>query len=491
MAREIQIAEELGLEDYEAYPHLAAATLGLRAEAAKMVPRIGDRTIWMVNSTAQGGGVAEMLPKMIFLLRELGLDARWLVIESDEPAFFTLTKRLHNLIHGVGEPLQDSEWREVYESVSRQNADAIGHLVNDGDILVIHDPQPLGAGAMLLNERPLLGIWRCHIGLDERNDATRSAWNFLQPWLDGYLEAVFSAPEYIPSYLVQHSTVIHPGIDPLSHKNRDLPPHKLQGILCNSALAVEHEPVLTPPFDHPARRLSPTGEWVPATSQGEIGLLFRPIVTQISRWDRLKGFLPLLDAFVALKDRRSTPSPDPLHRRRLELARLVLAGPDPSSISDDPEGLEVLTELSESFLALDSEIQKDVVLLTLPMDSRKENALMCNALQRCSSVVVQNSVQEGFGLTVTEAMWKRRPVVGTYACGIRQQIREGIDGHLVPDPHDSFRLAQVLDELLADPFAREYLASQAQKRVHDEFLVFSQIKRWLRLLVDVVARPTP
>lgn len=490
MAREIQIDEELGLEDYEVYPHLSAAALGLRAEATKMVPHIGERTIWMVNSTEQGGGVAEMLPKMVSLLREVGLDVRWLVIESDEPEFFALTKRLHNLIHGEGEPLGNSESREIYEKVSRENADAIGRLVRDGDVLVIHDPQPLGAGAMLLRERPLIGIWRCHIGLDERNEATSSAWKFLKPWLDGYVEAVFSAPEYIPSYLVQHSTVIHPGIDPLSHKNRDLPPHKLQGILCNSALAVEHEPVLMPPFDHPAKRLSKTGEWVPAVSEGEIGLLFRPIVTQISRWDRLKGFLPLLDAFVALKERRDTPSPDPLHHRRLELARLVLAGPDPSSISDDPEGLEVITELAESFLALDPEIQNDVVLLTLPMASRKENALMCNALQRCSSVVVQNSVQEGFGLTVTEAMWKRRPVVGTQACGIRQQIREGIDGHLVPDPFDSFRLAQVLDELLADPFAREYLASQAQKRVHDEFLVFSQLKRWLRLIVDTVTRPS-
>ncbi|MDX1583333.1 MAG: glycosyltransferase, partial [Thermoanaerobaculia bacterium] len=376
----------------------------------------------------------------------------------------------------------------IYEKVSRHNADAIAPLLSPGDILIVHDPQPLGAGAMLLDEIDLVGIWRCHIGLDESNAATDSAWNFMEPWLPRFRSNVFSAPEYIPEFLVHASTIIHPAIDPLSHKNRDLTPHKLQGILCNSSLAVEHEPVLTSRYSEGAKRLSAEGEWLPAVEKGDLGIMYRPIVTQISRWDHLKGWIPLLEAFVGMKKGELIPNGSQLHQRRIEIARLILAGPDPASIADDPEGLDVVRELAERYQSLDPEIQKDVAMISLPMASRNENALMVNALQRCSSVVVQNSVQEGFGLTVTEAMWKRRAVVGSQACGIRQQIREGIDGRLVEDALDSRQIATVLDSVLADPYHRDYLASHAQRRVHEEFLVFSQLRKWLRLLVDVVER---
>ena len=485
MAHEIDIQEQLGLADYEGYPHLASATLELRTEAAELVPHLRGKKVWMVNSTAQGGGVAEMLPKVISILRELGVDVHWLVIDTEEEKFFTLTKRIHNLIHGEGEPLEDSSWREVYEKVSRENADSISPRLSPGDILLIHDPQPLGTGAMLLAEHDLTGIWRCHIGLDHRNAATASAWSFLRPWLAPFAANVFSAPEYIPDFLVHDSSIIHPAIDPLSDKNRDLTPHKLQGILCNASMAIEHEPVLTPPYEHVARRLSPGGEWIPANQPEDIGLLYRPIVTQISRWDRLKGFVPLLDAFVKLKSRTSTKNDDPLHERRIEIVRLVLAGPDPASVADDPEGLDVVLELADRYMGLPPRLQEDIALVSFPMESRRENALMVNALQRCASVVVQNSIQEGFGLTVTEAMWKRRVVVGSRACGIRQQIREGIDGRLVESATDVDHIATVLDDVLSDPYHRDYLASHAQRRVHEEFLVFSQIRKWLRLLVDV------
>ncbi len=488
MAHEVDIKEQLGLTDYEAYPHLATATLDLRTEAAELVPHLRGRKVWMINSTAQGGGVAEMLPKVVSLLREIGVDIHWLVIDTDDDRFFTLTKRIHNLIHGVGEPLEGSEWREVYERVSRENASSIAPLLSAGDILLVHDPQPLGTGAMLLAEHDLLGVWRCHIGLDERNRATESAWHFLKPWLAPFKASVFSAPEYIPDFLVHLSSIIHPAIDPLSDKNRDLTPHKLQGILCNSALAVEHEPVLTPPYENLAKRLTPEGEWRPANEKEDIGLLYRPTVTQISRWDRLKGFVPLLEGFTKLKDRLIDRADDPFHRRRIEIARLVLAGPDPASVADDPEGLDVVRELADRYMQLSSSLQKDVAVISLPMESRRENALMVNALQLCASVVFQNSLREGFGLTVTEAMWKRRVVVGSRACGIRQQIREGIDGRLVSDPTDSDQIATILDEVLADPGHRDYLAAHAQRRVHEEFLIFSQIRKWLRVLVSVVQR---
>jgi len=228
------------------------------------------------------------------------------------------------------------------------------------------------------------------------------------------------------------------------------------------------------------------GRWTPAAQQDGFGLMYRPVVTQVSRWDRLKGFRPLLDAFVALKRRRLRGDLDPRHRRRLQILRLVLAGPDPAAVADDPEGRQVLDELSRAYLRVPQELAPDIALLTLPMQSRKQNALMVNALQRCSTVIVQNSVQEGFGLTVTEAMWKRIPVIGTQACGLRQQIRDGIDGRLTAAAEDVEGLTEALDSLLADPAKRELFGRSAQRRVHDHFLVFTQARQWVRNLANIV-----
>jgi trehalose synthase len=346
-------------------------------------------------------------------------------------------------------------------------------------------------GPILKDELGVHTIWRCHIGLDEHLPATRAAWHFLQPYAETYDQVIFSAPEYIPDYLAGCSTIVHPGIDPESHKNRMLSPHKLVGILCNAGLKQERHPVLTPPFPNPALRLTADGSLVPATDSEEIGLLYRPIVTQISRWDRLKGFDNVLSGFIRLKERlkdgRDT-RPE-RYQRLLEIVRLVLAGPDPSAMQDDPEAREVFQEIATAYQKLPAEYQKDVAVLVLPMDSRKENALMVNALQRCSTVVVQNSIREGFGLPVTEAMWKRVPLIGTHACGLRQQIRDGIDGLLIRDPRDPDELAWALEELLKDPVKRHVMARTAQRRVHEEFLIFTQLRRWLRLLAACASAP--
>jgi trehalose synthase len=170
----------------------------------------------------------------------------------------------------------------------------------------------------------------------------------------------------------------------------------------------------------------------------------------------------------------------------LELSRLVLAGPDPAAIQDDPEGQQVFEELCDIYRGLPAEVQADVVLLSLPMASRKNNALMVNALQRCSTIVVQNSLREGFGLTATEAMWKRTTVLASSACGLRQQIRHGMDGHLLPDPEDVSNIADVLEELLTQPHVRESYARTAQRRVHEDFLIFTQLRHWLRVLTGVI-----
>jgi trehalose synthase len=485
----VPVHEGMTLADYESVAELAAHVRQLKAEAATLTPLLEGRKVWMLNSTAQGGGVAEMLPKIVSLLRELGVECDWAVIGSDVPEFFTLTKRLHNLIHGRGEPDLSAEDAALYEAVNRENADSLrGHL-GPRDILVVHDPQPLPCGTMLRRDLGIYTIWRCHIGLDEHLPATRAAWKFLQPWIAGYHHAVFSAVEYIPEYLAGHVSIIHPAVDPLSHKNRELSPHKLVGVLSNSALAIEHQPVLTDSFDHLARRLQADGSFEPATWPEEIGLLFRPIVTQVSRWDHLKGFGPLLEAFVHLKTRlQDGRNLHPRSRRRLELVRLVMAGPEADSIQDDPEAQDVLRGLIETYGDLDPELQKDVVLLNLPMASRKENALMVNALQRCATVVVQNSLREGFGLTATEAMWKRVPVMGTHACGLRQQIRDGLDGRLVVDAEDPEGIVEILDEMLADPVERDRWARSAQRRVHDEFLIFGQLRKWLQVLATCAER---
>jgi trehalose synthase len=487
----VKIDDGFSLDDYEGIAVLAGSVRELRTEAAVVLPQLQGRKVWMVNSTAQGGGVAEMLPKMIGLTRELGVAIDWVVIGSDQQRFFSLTKRLHNLIHGEGTPQLTAEDREVYEAVNRENADALKPHLSPDDILVVHDPQPAAMGAMLKQELGIRTVWRCHIGLDRHTPQTRTAWNFLRPYVETYDRAVFSAPEYIPDYLTGRSSIIHPAIDPCSHKNRFLTPHKLVGVLCNSGLKNENQPVLTPPFARSAQRLDADGRFRPSTDFEQIGLLYRPVVTQISRWDRLKGFAPLLRGFVRLKQRLSEGNGhDPRQRRRLEIVRLVLAGPDPASIQDDPEGREVLSELCHEYVGLPERFRSDIALLTLPMDSRKENALMVNALQRCSTVIVQNSLQEGFGLTATEAMWKQVPVLGTHACGIRQQIRDGIDGVLSNSAEDSEEIAQRLDDLLGDVVRRDRMGRAGQKRVQESFLVFVQLCNWLRLLAECAEHDT-
>lgn len=489
MARVVDIEPQISLRDYSAVAPLAAAVQELRVEAERLVPRLGGRTVWMINSTAQGGGVAEMLPTQIALLRELGVDTRWAVIETEDPRFFTFTKRLHNLIHGEGEPQISEEDREVYERVSRESADSLSKLVGERDILVVHDPQPLGAAALLKEERGLPMIWRCHIGLDEHLPQTRAAWRFLEPYAETCDRAVFSASEYIPGYLTGRATIIHPALDPLSHKNRALSINKLVGILRSAGLVASGAPMLAPPFPELATRLQPDGSWGAAGEPEDIGLLFRPIVLQVSRWDRLKGFAPLMRGFVRLKQELPERAGlDERHRRALQHARLVLAGPDPASVQDDPEAGEVLDEIRELYLSLDPALQRDIAIVSLPMGSRKFNALMVNALQRCSAVVAQNSIREGFGLTATEAMWKSHAVLGTSAVGLRQQIRDGLDGRIVEDPADPDAVARVLDEMLADEWERDRWGQSAQHRVHHEFLIFTQLRKWLGALVETTAR---
>lgn len=488
MIQSIDIKEGVKLEDYESYASLFMAVRELYREAHQLVPQLQGRKVWMINSTELGGGVAEMMPRLVSLLRQLGVEIDWLVMSTREKRFFRLTKKLHNLIHGEGEPKLSNAERELYEIISKRNAEELITLLKPGDIVVIHDPQPMGMAKFIEEKIDVITIWRCHIGLDEQLPQTKAAWAFLKPYAEAFDHAVFSAIEYIPDYLAGKSTIIFPTIDPLDHKNRDLPMHKLVGILCNSNLSPEYQPVLTPPFSDQARRLQTDKTFASPLLPQEIGLLFRPVISQISRWDKLKGFMPLMKAFTHLKkniDQFGASSPR--HHRRLELLRLVLAGPDPDFVHDDPEGRTVLHDLCEYFFTLPPEVQADIAILKLPMTSRKENALMVNALQRISTIVTQNSKREGFGLTVTEAMWKITAVLGSNAVGIRQQIREGMDGRIVDEPENPEAIAKILNGMLDDDKCREVWGYSSQKRVLQNYLIFSQVRKWLNVFVTVTS----
>jgi trehalose synthase len=478
------------LDDYAASMHLTSVVAELREAASALGPKLKGRSVLMVNSTARGGGVAEMLPRMVGILNELGVRTSWAVIGTNETAFFDLTKRVHNLIHGVGHPELSEADRDLYEDVSSGLAGQLRSYLKPQDLLVIHDPQPAGVGAKVKAELGVKAVWRCHIGLDKVLPQTKAAWKFLRPHLEAYDHGIFTAPEYIPDFFSERATIIHPGLDPYTAKNRELSLPRLCGILYAAKLARLEGPNLTDPFIRPAERLQADGRFKPATEPEDFGILSRPVVMQVSRWDNLKGWVQLLDGFLRIKRNldRYAAIGDPTHRKTLELMRLVLAGPEPAAVKDDPEATGVLARLVATYRKLDPTIQRDVVVLSLPMASHAENALMVSALQKCSTVVVQNSIQEGFGLTATEPMWKGTPTLVSSACGLRQQIRPGEHGLMISRPGDPDDVADTLNRLLADPAKREEMARNAQRRVRDDFLVFTQLRRYLRVLSDLASR---
>jgi len=485
VARLIEVAEERGLDEAAEYAYLAASIDALRREARPVAEAMRGRTLWMINSTAQGGGVSEMLPGMINHFRELGFAAQWAVIETDDPRFFQLTKNIHNLLHGMGDAGLGNGDRELYEAVNRANTGALLERVKDGDVVVVHDPQPMPLARFLRAQRDgLCTVWRCHIGLDVDTPETQAAWNFLEPYADDYDHAVFSAPEYVAPYFEGRSSIIYPSLDPLSAKNRPMPVQEVVGVLERAGLLGEPGPRVLPQFEHLVQRLQPDGTFHTALQPDDLGLLTRPVVTQVSRWDRLKGFLPLMHGFVQFKEGlESNPPADELEASRLRLTRLVLAGPDPDSIADDPEGVEVLEELKAAWVSLPAAVRSDVALLALPMADLEQNALIVNALQRVSTVVAQNSLREGFGLTITEAMWKGVPVLSnSRACGPRQQVRDRVDGRLIGSPEDAAEIGDALRSMLRHPERTERMGRSAQRQVHDHFLTYSQVSHWIRLL---------
>ncbi len=481
--QKINVKPGAKLVDYKAYGSLYSSVLDFMEQAQDPIDSLKGSTIWMINSTAIGGGVAEMLPSQMRILRELGVSIEWLVIEAKKEAFFDLTKRIHNAIHGSGKGVFTGEDRKIYEEVNRNNLAKALELIKDGDIVVVHDPQPMPLAAMIKKEKRVAIIWGCHIGLEEDTKVTDAVWKFLEPYTDDYDHFVFSLPSYVPKPLKNKTSIIPPAIDPLSHKNRELQLHKCIGILYQSGVLDDHKAILYHRYEHLVRKVMPDGSFDVLDAGQNLDLIYRPIITEISRWDRLKGFKELMEAFIKMKlDNREHGDLDSLEYKRIEMTLLVMGGPDPAFVSDDPEGKEVLQELTETYKQVDPSLQNDIAILLLPLDNPKQNALIVNALQRTSSIIAQNSIQEGFGLTATEAMWKRKPVLVSNAAGLKYQVVHNKTGQINPDPTDIASLAKTMAYMLNHPKERDKWGFNGQLRVIQNFTLFSQLLSWLGTL---------
>jgi trehalose synthase len=429
------------------------------------------RVIWNVNSTATGGGVAEMLQSLIAYARGAGVDARWLVIEGT-PEFFRVTKRLHNRLHGWpgdGGRLGARE-RAIYESVTEANARSMSGLVSPGDVVLLHDPQT--AGLVLPMQRAGAHvIWRCHVGLDRPNRLTRSAWRFLVPYVVPADAYVFSREAFAWEDLDPGKTaIIPPSIDAFSAKNQPMQRKAVAAILHAAGVSRHNgsgRAVFTRQDGSPGRVDRRAKVWRDAPLMADT-----PAVTQVSRWDALKDPVGVMDAFAAFVAPRAQ-------------AHLVVAGPDVSAVADDPEGLEVLETCIARRAAMAPAIRARIHLIALPMDDTEENAAIVNALQRRATVVIQKSIAEGFGLTVAEAMWKGKPVVASRIGGIQDQIVDGESGMLV-EPTDLEAFGDALVRLLDDPAAAGRMGAAAQVRVRGAFLGPRHLSQYLELFTRVL-----
>lgn len=365
------------------------------------------KTIKMVNSTAVGGGVAEMLNRLVPLLSELEVPTNWDVITGGND-FFEITKAFHNALHGSSYELNQAA-KDIFLMYNEQNRE---RMQFGEEMVVIHDPQP----AALIRSRdktPASWVWRCHIDL---SNPDAKVWEFLRPFVEQYDAAIFSSQSFarqlpIPQYL------FYPCIDPLSEKNKELPDSQVQQI-CDE-LGIDRS---------------------------------RPLVTQVSRFDRLKDPVGVVQAYKLAK--------------KYVDCQLVLAG---GGATDDPEGAVVLQEVKDA-----AGNDPDIIILDLPPWC----ALQINAIQRASTIIVQKSLKEGFGLTVTEALWKGKPTIAGAVGGIPNQIIHKLTGVLV---HSVEGCAFQIRYLLTHPEFARSIGVSGREHVKENFLMTTNVKRWLLL----------
>jgi trehalose synthase len=379
----------------------------------RLARRLEGMRLVQVNSTRVGGGVAEILARHVPLLNELGIETRWEVIEGT-PDFFDATKSMHNALQGARIPLTEGR-QAAFHDTNRNNA---ARLDLDADVVLIHDPQP--APLIEYAKKTCPWVWRCHIDASRPN---RAWWRFLRGFVTRYDASIFSMAQFAQN-LPHPQYLIHPSIDPLAPKNAELEKSEIQRVLARFGL-------------DPAR----------------------PLIVQVSRFDRFKNPVGVIQAFRMV--------------RRRDDAQLLLVG---GSADDDPEGSEVLREVNEA-----AGDHPDIHVLAIPPDSHRE----INALQRAATVIVQNSTKEGFGLTVTEGLWKGRPLVAGAVGGITLQVFDHHTGFLA---HSTEGLAFRLRYLLNRPLLAEDMGRRGRELVRHHFLLIRHLRDWLTLFLSLTGR---
>jgi trehalose synthase len=359
-----------------------------------------------INSTSVGGGVAEILNRMVPLLRDLGVDARWDVIKGGND-FFAVTKKFHNALHGKKEELTNHDF-DIFLENGRQQVEQMDIY---GDIVFVHDPQPI---CLVDKKSANHWIWRCHIDVSRPDPVV---WEFLKKYIERYDASVFSSPGF-SQMLAIRQFLISPSIDPLSDKNKDLPQETIDSVLQKYGIIPD-----------------------------------KPILTQISRFDRLKDPVGVIEAYQIVKKRTD--------------CQLILAG---GTASDDPEGIEVLEEVKEK-----AQNDPDIHILLMP-----QNDLEVNALQRASTVIIQKSLKEGFGLTVSEALWKAKPVVASAVGGIPLQVVHKYSGLLCYSVEGA---AFAIKQLLSTPAYAKKLGENGREHIRNNFLLTRHLREYMLLFL--------
>ncbi len=373
-----------------------------------LADKLKGKTIQHINSTSVGGGVAEILSRMSPLIKDLGVDAKWDVIKGGEQ-FFEVTKKFHNVLHGRPEEVTDKDF-EVFMETSRHNIES---METQADIMFIHDPQPI---ALVNKKSGNKWIWRCHIDVSNPN---KRVWEFLMDFIVKYDSAVFSSPSFAQKLPIRQF-LISPSIDPLSEKNMELAPEIIDAVLKKYGI-----------------------------------IRNKPIITQISRFDRLKDPLGVIDAYSLVK--------------KYIDCQLILAG---GTAADDPEGAKVIDEVIEKAKG-DSDIH--ILLLS-------QNDIEVNALQRASDVIIQKSLKEGFGLTVAEALWKAKPVVASNVGGIPLQIKHKYSGLLC---HSIDGAGFAIKQLLNSPGYAKRLGENGREHIRNNYLITRHIKEYMLLFLSL------
>jgi len=404
-----QAPESLGKVNIRDYEPIVGR--GYIEELRMLASKLSGKTIQNINSTFIGGGVAEILSRLVPLLNQLGVNTRWHIIPGDAQ-FFEVTKKFHNSLHGKVESISDDELSLFLETTKRN----LAQLDLAGDILFIHDPQPVA----LITKRDDIGgdwIWRCHIDISHPDSRI---WQFLRQFVVNYDATVFSSPNFAQELPIRQFFA-PPSIDPLSDKNRELPPATIDAILTKYGLSRE-----------------------------------KPMILQVSRFDRLKDPIGVIEAFDMVSKNFA--------------CQLVLAG---GTASDDPESEEVLEEVKER-----AKDNPDVHILPIP----PESDIDINALQSAATIIIQKSLREGFALTITEALWKAKPVVASAVGGIPLQVRNKFTGLLC---HSVEGAAYALRQLLANPDYGRWLGNNGKEHVRQHFLITREIRDYLLMFLTL------